>query len=155
MMRRHDRETSNEEAVAILRGCKYVTVAFHGGEYPYVVPMHFGTAEEDGALVLYFHGAQEGRKLALRAKDSRVAFSAVRLCENVPPKGGVACTATARFESVFGEGELSPVSGEDAERGLRVLLAQNGMEGEISPAALAKTCVLRLVVRLLTGKRHE
>lgn len=154
-MRRRDRETSYEEAVAVLRGCKYVTVALHGGEYPYAVPMHFGVAEEDGALVLYFHGAKEGRKLALLAKDRRVAFSAVRLCENVPPKGGVACTATARFESVFGEGEMAPVAGEAAERGIRALLMQNGMEGEIAPAALAKTCVLRLVVRSLTGKRHE
>ena len=144
-MRRHDRETSYEEAVTILRGCPFATVAFHGGEYPCAVPMHFGVAEENGALVLYFHGAKEGKKLGLLAENSRVAFSAVRFCENVPP----------RFESVFGEGELSPVSGEDAERGLRVLLAQNGMEGEIQPAALAKTCVLRLSVSSLTGKRHE
>ena len=154
-MRRHDRETSYEEAVTILRGCPFATVAFHGGEYPYAVPMHFGVAEENDALVLYFHGAKEGKKLGLLAENSRVAFSAVRFCENVPPKNGIACTATARFESVFGEGELSPVSGEDAERGLRVLLAQNGMKGEIPPAALAKTCVLRLSVGSLTGKRHE
>ena len=154
-MRRHDRETSYEEAVTILRGCPFATVAFHGGEYPYAVPMHFGVAEENGALVLYFHGAKEGKKLGLLAENSRVAFSAVRYCENVPPKNGIACTATARFESVFGEGELSPVSGEDAERGLRVLLAQNGMKGEIPPAALAKTCVPRLSVSPPTGKRHE
>lgn len=155
MMRRHDRETSYEEAVTILRGCPFATVAFHGGEYPYAVPMHFGVAEENDALVLYFHGAKEGKKHGLLAENRRVAFSAVRFCENVPPKNGIACTATARFESVFGEGELSPVSGEDAERGLRVLLAQNGMKGEIPPAALAKTCVLRLSVSSLTGKRHE
>ena len=68
-MRRHDRETSYEEAVTILRGCPYATVAFHGGEYPYTVPMHFGVAEEDGALVLYFHGAKEGKKLDLLAEN--------------------------------------------------------------------------------------
>ena len=33
-MRRHDRETSYEEAVTILRGCPYATVAFHGGGKP-------------------------------------------------------------------------------------------------------------------------
>lgn len=154
-MRRHDRETSYEDALKILRGCPYVTVAFHGEKYPYAVPMHFGVAVENGALALYFHGAKAGKKLDLLAKDSRVAFSAVRFCENIPPRGGVACTATARFESVFGEGELQMLSGTDAERGLRCLLAQNDMEGEIAPAALAKTCVLRLAVRSLTGKRHE
>ena len=60
-MRRHDRETSYRDAVAILQGCRYVTIAFHGGEYPYAVPMHFGLTEESGALTLWFHGADEGK----------------------------------------------------------------------------------------------
>ena len=154
-MRRSDRETSYEEAVTILRACLYVTVSFHGGEYPYAVPMHFGVAEEGGVLALYFHGAAEGKKHDLLARDCRVGFSAVRYCENVPPANGIACTATARYESVFGEGEMRAVSGEEAARGLRLLLSQNGMEGELSPAAVARTRVYKLIVQTLTGKRHE
>lgn len=154
-MRRYDRETSYEEAVEILRGCPYATVAFHGGEYPYAVPMHFGIAEEDGALALYFHGAKEGKKHDLLARNSRVAFSAVKSCENIPPRGGAACTATARFESVFGEWEMAPLAGEERERGLRALLARYGMAGGFLPDVLSRTCVLKLTVSSLTGKRHE
>ena len=154
-MRRHDRETSYRDAVAILQGCRYVTIAFHGGEYPYAVPMHFGLTEEAGALTLWFHGADEGKKLDLLRRDARVAFSAVRFCKDVPPLGEIACTATARFESVFGEGELFIAAECEKERGLRALLSHGGMTGTLPPAALARVCVLKLRVDTLSVKRHE
>lgn len=153
-MRRSERETSYADAVMILRGSPYATVVFHDAPYPYAVPMHFGMTSENGAPVLYFHGASEGRKHALLARDNRVAFSAVRVCKDVPPAGGVACTAAAEFESVFGEGEMCVVTGGEAEEGLRLLLAHSGMTGEIPPSALAKVCVLKLTVKRLTGKRR-
>ena len=151
-MRRKERETAYEEAVKILRGCMFATVALRGGEYPYAVPMHFGLSEE-GGLALYFHCALEGKKLALIGSGVRAAFSAVRFCENIPPKGEV-CTASARYESVFGEGELSPVFGEEKARGLRLLLEHYAIAGELPPAAENRVCVLKFTVRTLTGKRH-
>lgn len=153
-MRRKDRETSFEDAVDILRGCPFVTVIFHDEPYPYAVPMHFGMASEGGMPVLYFHGAREGRKHSLLAMDAHVAFSGVRFCRDIPPAGGVACTAAAEFESVFGEGEMRAVKGSEAERGLRLLLAHSGMSGELSAAAVSRVCVLRLTVQGLTGKRR-
>lgn len=154
-MRRSERETDRAEAVEILRGCPYITVAFSGDAYPYAVPMHFGMEEGEG-LTLWLHGAGEGKRRALLAKNSRVAFSGVRTFQNVPPSGGIPCSATARYESVFGEGEMHIVTGEEAERGLRLLLRRCGMpcDGAFSPAALNKTCVFRLSVASLTGKRH-
>ena len=154
MMRRAEYQTTYREAVEILRGCPYVTVAFAGDAYPYAVPMHFGMEEDDG-LTLWFHGAAEGKKQVLLAHNCRVAFSGVRSVQNVPPVGGAACMATARYESVFGEGEMRPVTGTEAQAGLRRLLAHGGMPcGVFLPDVLGRTCVLKLSVSSLTGKRR-
>ncbi len=47
-MRRHDRETSCEEAVTILRGCPYATGAFHGGGNSPFRPLHFRGSGKGG-----------------------------------------------------------------------------------------------------------
>ena len=154
-MRRSERETTPQEALQILEGCAYLTLAVKGDDFPYAVPVHFGMEMRGGMPALYFHGARAGKKHALLAADGRVAFSAVRFCENVPPAGEAACTATARYESVCGEGRAACVEGAEAEHGLMLLLSHAGMGGALPRAAVEKTCVCRIDVCSLHGKRHD
>lgn len=154
-MRRTDREvTDRQEILAMLARCGTVRVAMRGGAYPYVVPVSFGAEEApDGAAVLYFHCAKQGEKLAYLQQDARVCVEADRFL-------GVQRTAhgiTARYESVIGRGMCEPVT-DDAEirRGLQCILAHYGEQSFSldTCSALSRTCVYRITLTSLTGKRN-
>ena len=62
-MRRADREIRDYgELLAVIARCDVCRLAFNDEEVPYILPLNFGEAVEDGALRLYFHGALEGKK---------------------------------------------------------------------------------------------
>ena len=74
-MRRKDREVQSlDEIFDILNRCDTVRVAFRGEEYPYVVPVSFGTELADGKVTVYFHCAREGLKLELLKKDPHICL---------------------------------------------------------------------------------
>ena len=62
-MRRSDRELKDmADIVAIAKRETVCTVAFHDESCPYLIPLNYGAEVEEGKLVLYFHGAKEGRR---------------------------------------------------------------------------------------------
>ena len=74
-MRRSDREiTDIQEILAVMKRCDVCRLALHDVEYPYILPVNFGMQIEDGQVILYFHGAREGRKYDLIARDNRASF---------------------------------------------------------------------------------
>ena len=90
-MRRKDREITDPEQIrAILGRARVLHLGLYDGEYPYVVPMHYGFTFEDGKLTLYTHCAKEGRKLELLRRDARV-FVEIDTDEALPP-GETACS---------------------------------------------------------------
>ncbi|MDO5379009.1 MAG: pyridoxamine 5'-phosphate oxidase family protein, partial [Clostridia bacterium] len=115
-MRRRDREITDAREIARIMGlCQSVSVAF-AGETPYVVPVNFGFAIEDGAFCLYIHGASEGEKMRRMALDPRAAF-AMHTAETLI-EAQSACGYTMDFLSVCGSGTLETLSGEEKRRGL-------------------------------------
>ena len=75
-MRRTDREIRDfDELTAIIARCDVCRLAFNDDEVPYILPLNFGEAVEDGLLRLYFHGAAEGRKYELLRRNPQVAFA--------------------------------------------------------------------------------
>ena len=79
-MRRADREVKDfEQILEIMRGCDICELALNDVDgYPYVLPMNFALVMRDGKPALYFHGAREGKKLDLIARDGRGAFAMSR-----------------------------------------------------------------------------
>ena len=72
-MRRFKQEISKEECIQVLREAPRGVMAFHGeNDYPYAIPLNQFYDEEDGKL--YFHGAKEGLKLELLAKNNKVCL---------------------------------------------------------------------------------
>jgi nitroimidazol reductase NimA-like FMN-containing flavoprotein (pyridoxamine 5'-phosphate oxidase superfamily) len=51
-------------------------LGLYGDDYPYIVPLSFGFEESDGVVCIYFHGAKEGFKQELIAKNNRVCIEA-------------------------------------------------------------------------------
>ena len=63
-MRRSDREiTDMDRIMEIVRRQGVCCVAFQNTPCPYLIPMNYGAALENGWLTLYFHGAAVGTKL--------------------------------------------------------------------------------------------
>ena len=76
MMRRKDREiTDFQELIAIMKKCDVCRIALNDSSgYPYILPLNFGMEIEGEKVILYFHGAPEGKKYELMQADSKVSF---------------------------------------------------------------------------------
>ena len=158
-MRRNDREVTDwNEILSIVQRCELCHIAFHGEEYPYVVPLNFGFQTRNKQLFLYFHGAAEGRKHELLRKNPKVAFVMEHMQGISGPENGVACRCSAFYESVMGEGTLEYIHGEEKDAALRCLMqhyaADSRALSHFDSSVLQKTAVLRLAVHSLTAKRH-
>lgn len=72
-MRRKDREiTDFNEIMNIINKCDVCRLALFDEDYPYIVPLNFGVDKEDDQLYLYFHCANQGKKLDLLNKTIRL-----------------------------------------------------------------------------------
>lgn len=154
-MRRKDREIDDaQEMDAILSRCDAVSIAF-AGPRPYVVPMSFGFVREGGRLKLYMHCAGAGEKLARMEENPHVAFAAYR-CGPLE-EGETACAYSTAYESVCGSGTLCRVSGEEKERGLRILMEHYapGRSFSFQRPQLEAVTVLRLDAQEASGKRRS
>ena len=151
-MRRRDREIKDRaEILGILDRCQVLHLGLTGEAGPYVVPLSFGWEEQDGQLLLYVHGAMEGRRHTMLARDSRVAVAADNFDRYVEGPGGISCV----YESIMGEGVAEPVTGEEAQHGMDCILRHCGYAGYQCPGdAMAHTSLWRITLHSLTGKRR-
>ena len=149
-MRRKDKEILDLHRMEeILRKCQVCRVGFANGNVPYVVPMSFGYARSGDAFTLYFHCAQEGRKIDCMRDNPNVAFEMDTGYEVIPSR------ITAKYECLMGHGTLSEVSGEEALAGLRAILRQSGMDEGYpidKEESLPRVAVLKLQIAQMTAK---
>ena len=155
-MRRKDREiTDREEIRAILARARVMHLGLYDGEYPYVVPMHYGFTFEDGELTLYAHCAKEGRKLDLLLRDGRV-FVEIDTDEALVA-AEKPCAWGALYASVMGRGRAALVAdAEEKCRALSLLMkTQSGQEFSFTPAMAEAVAVLRIDVEEYTAKARR
>jgi nitroimidazol reductase NimA-like FMN-containing flavoprotein (pyridoxamine 5'-phosphate oxidase superfamily) len=152
-MRRSDREvTEFNEISDILRRADTLRLGMHGEEYPYVVPLSYGFEAADGRITLYVHGAKEGFKHGLLKANPRVCAEADILHRYAEVNG----TVTAEYESFIGFGTAVLAEGEEAIKGLDLLLAHCGYGGfEYDKAVMNVTAVYKIVLDSFTGKRRK
>ncbi len=153
-MRRKDREIADfEEIKAVMSKCSVCRVAFFDEVYPYIVPLSFGFGEDDGKLTLYFHCANEGKKMDLLKRNNNVAFEMD--CPDKFFDGEKACYSTMAFESICGIGTLETVDDEEKIPALKLLMQQysDKREFEFDAFEVKAVTVLKLTVKEMTGKR--
>ena len=102
-MRRKDREiTDFDEMMKIIAKCDTCRLVLFDDEFPYIVPLNFGTDVEEGQLYLYFHSAKVGTKLDLIRKNNKVTFEMD--CEHNIIMYDERMSCTMGYESVIGHG---------------------------------------------------
>ena len=152
-MRRHDRAIEScVEICALIEKCDTLRVAFSDDGAPYIVPLSFGYETSDGVITFYVHGAKTGRRHELAAKNAKVCVE-TDVCEGfVELEGGA---QTADYKSFIGWGDISPVTGDEAVKGLNLLCRHCGFEGmTCTDAVIRNTCVEKIVVDIFTAKQR-
>ena len=120
-MRRKDREiTDFDEMMKIIAKCDTCRLALFDDEFPYIVPLNFGTNVEEGQLYLYFHSAKEGTKLDLIRKNNKVTFEMD--CEHNIIMYDERMSCTMGYESVIGHGIVEFVEDENKINALKILM---------------------------------
>ena len=159
-MRRQDREIKDPSVILdIINSLPIGHLAMNDAGKPYGVTMNYlSELDADRNAVLYFHGAKEGRKAVILARDPRVYFFAER--DDGPkviarPNGNK--SVTNLYVSVSGEGMMELV--EEANEKRRVLLAMANAFSEepfesLPDAVVEMTAVWKLVLHGVTGKSN-
>lgn len=154
-MRRSDREiTDRQEMIEVMRRCDVCRLAFNDEGYPYILPLNFGMEVMEERIVLYFHGAMEGRKYELIERDNRASFEMDCAHRLVMDEEKGHCTM--EYESVIGRGRIEIVPEEEKEEALCRLMRQYRPENaEFNKAAIPRTRVFKLTVEEMTGKKRK
>lgn len=153
-MRRSDREIKDiKDIIGVMEKCDVCRLAFNDGGYPYILPLNFGMEVTEGRIDLYFHGAAEGKKYELMAKDGRASFEMDCSHRLVMTEGAGGCSCTMEYESVIGRGFVQMVPEEEKYHALCVLMKHYHQEDvAFDQSVMPRTNVFRLTVETVTGK---
>lgn len=157
-MKRNERAVTDRAAIVdIIKGCPVCRIALSDEPAPYIVPMSFGHTLDGNTLTLYFHCAQEGKKIDLIKKNPTVGFEMDQLIK-VTGKHDIACTYSCAYESVIGTGAVSFITGHDEKREALLAILEQLTGRRIfafNDAMIEKTTVFRVVSKDFTAKRSH
>lgn len=151
-MRRSDREVKEfKDIVAIMEKCDVCRIALNDNGYPYMLPLNFGMSVKEEKIELYFHGAIEGTKYDLIAKDNRASFEMD--CEHNLITNMERGNCTMEYKSVIGQGHIEMLSDDEKYDALCILMKHyHREEFPFNQEVMPKTKVFKLVVEKVTGK---
>lgn len=156
-MRRKEREiTEQSEILEILASSKIMRVGFNDNGRIYIVPLNFGFEYENGKLVLYFHGARDGRKFGLIQNGGNVGFEMDFGYQLMTAE--TACGHSAFYSSAIGEGEISEITENDEKKkGLNLIMFNATGKGDwnFPSIMLSKVGVFKIKVSEFTCKAHK
>ncbi|MDR1231150.1 MAG: pyridoxamine 5'-phosphate oxidase family protein [Spirochaetaceae bacterium] len=155
-MRRKDREiTVIEEKMEIIAKNKVCRLGLSKDNFPYIVPLNYGYSFENNTLVLYFHGATEGKKMDIIKENTNACFEIDfegRLIESENP-----CSYSYAFKSIIGFGKIIMMSStEEKIAGLNKIMShQTGKETiyDFPEDVLRHVAVYKMAVEEFTGKQ--
>jgi nitroimidazol reductase NimA-like FMN-containing flavoprotein (pyridoxamine 5'-phosphate oxidase superfamily) len=152
-VRRKDREITDPQTLkAVLKSTKYVTIALCMDGEPYLVSLSHGYDETRSCL--YFHCADEGKKLVYFKANSKVWGQAVL-------DYGVTDECDYAYTSVHFEGTVTMISDlAEKQHAMEILVRQLSTTPEeklskIKPEKLARTAMGRIDITSMTGKQHK
>lgn len=151
-LRRKDREITHSDALKqVLKTTKYVTIALCMNNEPYLVSLSHGYDEKRNCL--YFHCANEGKKLAYIKANNNMWGQAMQ-------DYGVTDDCDYAYISVHFSGRVCLIEDlSEKQHAIEVIVRQLSASPEeklakIKPEKLAKTIICRIDISCMTGKKH-
>jgi nitroimidazol reductase NimA-like FMN-containing flavoprotein (pyridoxamine 5'-phosphate oxidase superfamily) len=152
-MRRKEREISDNGIIEkIIMKADVCRIAIANDNMPYIVTMNFGY-EDDVNPSIYFHCANEGRKLEMIRKNNLVCFQMD--ADHEISKGEKGCDWGMKYSSIVGYGHISFITGNDSKKkGLDCILEHYGGGGnyQYDEKTIEGTTILRLDIKEIKGK---
>ena len=148
-MRRQDRMVTNiDEIKGILSSTRIIHLGMMDGDYPYVVPLHFGYEIVDDILYIYVHGYHEGKKFNLIKVNPHVFIEIDGNDEALVSGGDIPCKYSSVYSSVMGRGEATYLERVDEKH-------QTGREFPFTDAMVNSVGVVQIKVVDYTAKRRR
>ena len=146
--------TDPEQIRHILDSGKVLHLGLSVNDEPYVVPMNYGYAWEDGKLVVYLHSAVRGKKLEMVQTNPKVFFSID--CDRMPFEGRVPCQYGMVYSSIMGRGTATLVEDPEAKMQAMTLLmkTQTGKDFTFEDRLVTIVTVIRIDVSEYTAKHR-
>jgi nitroimidazol reductase NimA-like FMN-containing flavoprotein (pyridoxamine 5'-phosphate oxidase superfamily) len=151
-VRRKDREITDCNIMKnVLKSTKYVTIALCMDNEPYLVSLSHGYDEDKNRI--YFHCANEGKKLVYAKSNNKVWGQAVQ-------DYGVTDECDYAYTSVHFSGRLNMIEDlNEKNHGIEVMVRQLSPNPEaklakIKPEKLATASMGRIDINSMTGKQH-
>ncbi|MBU5479104.1 pyridoxamine 5'-phosphate oxidase family protein [Eubacterium sp. MSJ-13] len=156
-MRRKDREIKEiSEVLDIVERAKVLRMGLFDGEYPYIVPLHYGYEYKDGVLIFYAHGAKEGHKIDLIHVNPNTCIELESDMEIVSGED-IPCQYGTYYASVIGRGTVELVKDvQEKIRGLNLLMKnQVGREFSITPQMAQTVQVMKVTINNFSAKSRK
>lgn len=153
-MRRNERNITETQLIEeIINKADVCRIAIANNNIPYMVTMNFGYDAKGGGSI-YFHCANEGRKLEMIRKNNHVCFEMDT--DHAIYKGEKGCDWGMKYNSVVGYGNISFVTGKEYRiKGMDCIMSHYGGDRKFTydEKVLGKTTILRLDITEMTGKK--
>lgn len=156
-MRRKDREVKDyNQMLEILKSCDCCRIGFKEKQGTYIVPLNFGYEVNEQGLILYFHGAGQGKKIELVREQHIVGFELDTGHELIAAQAP--CSYTFLYQSIIGKGNISLVENiKEKEKGLKAIMRHysNNEEWQFNEQMLHAVSIIRLTVTEWSCKENE
>ena len=149
-MRRPEKEITDRSVIeSIIQKAIVCRIGLCDRGMPYVVPVSFGYKDN----CLYFHSADEGRKVEVLKENNRVCFEVEIDVELVPAE--TACKWSVKYLSVIGFGRASFVADLPEKReALNVIMEHySGRSYAYPEETLAKVAIIKVQIDTMSGKQ--
>lgn len=151
-MRRREREITEKEKIEqIIKKCSVCRIGMCDDEGIYIVPMNFGYTYDE-KLTLYFHCANDGRKLRAIKDNPDVALE-MDISDGIVGDEK-ACTYTCKYKSVMAWGKAKIVD-ETQEKisALKLIMKhQTGRSFDIQPDDTAGVTIFKITAERISAK---
>ncbi len=155
-MRRKDREvTEISELIQIIDKCKVCRIAMQDKDGLYIVPMNFGYTFENNQLVLYFHTANNGRKIDALKENNDVCFEMD--CEHSLITADIPCKYGYSFKSIIGNGKAVFANDVKEKKSalFEIMKHQTEQEFSFDDGMVNRASVFKIIVHNYSGKYHS
>ena len=154
MTKRERQITDLDQIRKILDTASVLYLGLSVDNEPYVVPMNYGYAMEDGKLTLYLHSALRGKKLDMIRTNPNVFFALD--CDRTPFEGQVACQYGLSYSSVMGRGKATIVEDVQEKKKAMSMLMKTQTEKDFSfeDRLVSIVAVIRIDVLEYTAKHR-
>ena len=151
-MRRKEKEiTDKNELQKIIRSSQVCRLGLSDDTMPYIVPLCFGYKDN----TLFFHSAQEGKKVGIIKKNPNVCFEFDQNSEVA--RANKPCSWGVKYQSIIGFGKVHILESlKDKREALNIIMSQYSSEKhEFQDSAINKTFVFKVEINEITGKEAE